>query len=197
MSSSELRSRAREQLKDRYWMVFVVVLIFFAVSGASYPMIIGLVVVGPLTVGLSYYLLDIVQTKNKGDNIELLIEGFKKSLMSSIVANLVSMVFIFLWSLLFLIPGIIKALAYSMVPYIIAENPDIDGMQALEKSQEMMRGHKARLFGLYFSFIGWFILCALTFGIGFIFLAPYIQVTVANFYVDLRGNRKVIDAEFN
>lgn len=195
MRSSELRSKAREQLKGRYWMVFVVVLVFMAVTGASYPLIIGLIVVGPLTVGLSYYLLDIVETNSKGDKIELLIEGFKKSLATSIIANLLRMVFIFLWLLLFIIPGIIKALAYSMLPYIIADNPEIEAMEALEKSQEMMRGNKLRLLGLYFSFIGWFILAALTFGIGFVFLAPYIQTTVANFYVDIRGNKKVIIAE--
>ncbi|PKK97238.1 MAG: hypothetical protein CVV58_02270 [Tenericutes bacterium HGW-Tenericutes-3] len=197
MSNYELKARAREQLKDRYWMVFVVVLIVLAVSGASYPLIVGLIVVGPLTVGLSYYLLDIVQTNHKGDNYELLIEGFKKSLVASIVSNLLTMIFIFLWSLLLIIPGIIKALSYSMTPYIIADNPEIDGMVAIDKSREMMRGNKTRLFFLYFSFIGWFILCLFTFGIGFFFLAPYIKTTVANFYVDIRGSKRVLVADFS
>jgi len=197
MSNYELKARTREQLKDRYWMVFVVVLIVLAVSGASYPLIVGLIVVGPLTVGLSYYLLDIVQTNHKGDNYELLIEGFKKSLVASIVSNLLTMIFIFLWSLLLIIPGIIKALSYSMTPYIIADNPEIDGMVAIDKSREMMRGNKTRLFFLYFSFIGWFILCLFTFGIGFFFLAPYIKTTVANFYVDIRGSKRVLVADFS
>ena len=197
MSSRELRSKAWNQLKGRYWMVFVVVLIYFAISGASYPLIVGLVVVGPLTVGLSYYLIDIVESDSKGDQFELLIEGFKKSLATSIIANLLVMIFTFLWFLLFIIPGIIKSLAYSMTPYIIADNPDIEPMDAIDKSREMMHGNKMRLFFLYFSFIGWFLLSALTLGVGFIFLMPYIQTTVANFYVDLRGSKKVLVADFS
>ena len=105
------------------------------------------------------------------------------------------MVFVFLWSLLFFIPGIIKALAYSMYPYIIADNPEIDAMEALRQSEEMMRGNKTRLLALFVSFIGWFILCIFTAGIGLFFLMPYIQTSVANFYVDLRGP-KVKYAEF-
>jgi len=197
MNSRELRSKAWNQLKGRYWMVFVVVLIYFAISGASYPLIVGLVVVGPLTVGLSYYLIDIVESDSKGDQFELLIEGFKKSLATSIIANLLVMIFTFLWFLLFIIPGIIKSLAYSMTPYIIADNPDIEPMDAIDKSREMMHGNKMRLFFLYFSFIGWFLLSALTLGVGFIFLMPYIQTTVANFYVDLRGSKKVLVADFS
>ena len=197
MNSRELRSKAWNQLKGRYWMVFVVVLIYFAISGASYPLIVGLVVVGPLTVGLSYYLINIVETDSKGDQFELLIEGFKKSLATSIIANLLVMIFTFLWFLLFIIPGIIKSLAYSMTPYIIADNPDIEPMDAIDKSREMMHGNKMRLFFLYFSFIGWFLLSALTLGVGFIFLMPYIQTTVANFYVELRGSKKVLVADFS
>jgi len=197
MSSRELRSKAWNQLKGRYWMVFVVVLIVMAISGASYPLVVGIVIVGPLTVGLSYYLINFVETDSKGDNFEILMEGFKKSLATSIISNLLVMIFTFLWSLLFIIPGIIKALAYSMTPYIIAENPGIEPMAAIDKSREIMNGNKMRLFFLYFSFIGWFILSAFTFGIGLIFLMPYIQTTVANFYVELRGNKKVLVADFS
>jgi len=194
MSSYEFRALAREQMKDRYWMVFIAALIVTAVSAGTTP--VFFIISGPLTVGLSYYLLDFIENKNSGDRFELLVEGFKKSLVNSIVANLLSMVFIFLWSLLFVIPGIIKALAYSMHPYIIADNPTIDAMEALRQSEEMMRGNKTRLLGLFLSFIGWFILSAFTFGIGFFFLMPYVQTSVANFYVDLRGP-KVTYAEFS
>lgn len=199
MSSSEFRALAREQMKNRFWMLFVASLIITAVeagvSGASLG-ILGIIVLGPLAVGLSYYLLDFIEVRNKGDKFEIMMEGFKKSLVNSIVAGLLNMVFVFLWSLLFIIPGIIKALAYSMYPYIIAENPEIDAMEALRKSEEMMRGNKTRLFSLYLSFIGWFILTIFTFGIGMFFLLPYVQVSVANFYADLRGP-KVIEAEFS
>ncbi len=176
-------------------MVFIATLIIAAVTAALAPIAVGFILVGPLTVGLSYYLLDYIEKKNNGDQFELLIDGFKKSLVNSIVAGLLNMVFIFLWSLLFIIPGIVKALAYSMYPYIIVDNPEIDAMEALRQSQEMMRGNKTRLLALYFSFIGWFILTIFTAGLGMFFLIPYVQTSVANFYVDLRGS-KVKYAEF-
>jgi uncharacterized membrane protein len=78
-----------------------------------------------------------------------------------------------------------------MTQYIIAEEPEIDALVAIQKSQDLMRGNKMRLFALYWSFLGWFILSILTFGIGFIFLAPYIQLTVANFYIEIRGKKKI------
>jgi len=195
MSNFEFRALAREQMKNRYWMVFIASLVVSAVSAGTSALAVGFLLVGPLSVGLSYYLLDFIENKNNGDKFELLIEGLKKSLVNSIVAGLLNMVFVFLWSLLFIIPGIIKALAYSMYPYIIADNPEIDAMEALRRSEEMMRGNKTRLLSLFISFIGWFILCIFTAGIGLFFLMPYIQTSVANFYVDLRGP-KVKYAEF-
>lgn len=93
--------------------------------------------------------------------------------------------FIFLWMLLFIVPGIIKAYAYAMTPYILVDNPELGPNEARLKSIEMMRGHKGKLFGLELSFIGWFLLCILSLGIGFIWLAPYYQTTHAAFYHNL------------
>lgn len=93
--------------------------------------------------------------------------------------------FIFLWMLLFIVPGIIKAFAYAMTPYILVDNPELGPNEARLKSIEMMRGHKGKLFGLELSFIGWFLLCILSLGIGFIWLAPYYQTTHAAFYHNL------------
>jgi uncharacterized membrane protein len=190
-TSKELRNRAWEQLRKSYWMVFVAVLIVFAVPTASAIGVIGFIIIGPLMVGLSIYLVDLIDQKTDGKKIELILEGFKRSFANSMVAILLVQVFTLLWTLVFIIPGIVKALAYSMTPYVIAEDPTIDAMTAISKSQELMRGHKMRLLGLYLSFLGWFILSILTLGIGFIFLAPYIQLTVANFYVDIRGKKKL------
>lgn len=193
-TSSEFRAQARAQLATRYWWVLLVCLIVVAVPGATSMAVVGFVLAGPLLVGQSYYLLDVIENNAKGDRIEWLLEGFKKSFLNSFLASLLSSVFIFLWSLLFIIPGIIKSLAYSMVPFIIAEEPEIDALEAIQKSQDMMRGNKTRLFTLYLSFIGWFILAILTMGIGMIFLYPYIQMSVANFYLDIRG-KKVVTAQ--
>ncbi|MBU1142418.1 MAG: DUF975 family protein [Firmicutes bacterium] len=191
-NSSEFRALARAQLKPRLWWVVLVVFIVAALPSASAVAAVGFVLAGPLLVGQSYYLLDIIENDAKGDRLEWLFEGFKKSFLNSFLAWLVSSIFVFLWSLLFIIPGIIKALAYSMAPYIISEEPNIDALAAIQKSQDMMKGNKMRLFSLYLSFIGWFILCIFTFGIGFIFLMPYVQMSVANFYLDIRGKKVVV-----
>ena len=132
-----------------------------------------------------------IETGSDGKKLELVIDGFKRSFVNSFIAILLTRIFTMLWSLLFIIPGIIKAYAYSMTPYIIADNPEIDAMKAIEMSQEMMKGHKMELFFLHLSFIGWYILTIFTFGIGMFFLMPYVQTSVANFYVELRGKKTV------
>ena len=86
------------------------------------------------------------------------------------------------------IPGIIKALSYSMTPYILRDRPDLQNNAAIELSMDMMQGHKADLFWLYLSFIGWAILCCLTLGIGFFWLDPYMSASVAAFYEDLKAD---------
>lgn len=91
------------------------------------------------------------------------------------------------WTLLFIVPGIIAAFRYSMAPYIMAENPDITPMEAIEQSKQLMANNKWRLFCLQFSFIGWWILASLTGGIGAVFLIPYTHSAITAFYLDLTG----------
>ena len=195
LNSKGYRQKTWEQLRKSYWSVLVAVLIVMAVSTASAPLVF--ILVGPMLVGQAYYLMDVAINENEGKNFELLIEGFKKSLVNSIVANILVGIFTFLWALLFIIPGIIKYYAYSMTPFIIADEPDIDFMAAIKKSQELMHGHKFRLFKLQLSFIGWFFLGALAFGIGLFFVYPYYQLAHANFYLDIRPKKqKTIDLDF-
>ena len=99
--------------------------------------------------------------------------------------NLAMTFFIFLWTLLFIIPGIIATYRYAMAPYIMAQNPNIGVMEAINKSKAMMDGHKAQLFYLDLSFIGWFLLCMLTLGVGLILLNPYREAAYATFYLNL------------
>lgn len=94
---------------------------------------------------------------------------------------------IFLWSLLLIVPGIIAAYRYSMAPFLLAETPDLTASEAIEKSKLLMSGNKGRLFCLQFSFIGWYLLAALTGGIGWVFLAPYTKSADTAFYMDLTG----------
>ena len=91
-------------------------------------------------------------------------------------------IFIFLWTLLLIIPGIIKSYSYSMAGFIMSENPEMSAKEAMEVSMGMMKGNKWRLFCLQLSFIGWGILCIFTLGIGFLWLSPYMNAATAAFY---------------
>ena len=91
----------------------------------------------------------------------------------------------FLWTLLFIIPGIIKGLSYSMTPFILADNPTLTANQAITRSRELMDGHKWELFVLSLTFIGWEILGALCFGIGLLWVTPYKNAAYAAFYRQL------------
>ena len=104
--------------------------------------------------------------------------------------------YIFLWSLLFFIPGIVASYSYALVPYILAEFPEISAREAIKTSKKLMDGNKARLFCLDMSFIGWSILCVFTLGIGFLWLNPYISAAKADFYREISGTRPVLEIPF-
>ena len=95
-----------------------------------------------------------------------------------------------LWSLLFIIPGIVKSYAYAMTPFIMAENPEMTASEAITASKEMMDGHKGELFTLDLTFIGWDLLCLLTLNIGHLWLNPYKNAAYAVFYKDLIASRR-------
>ena len=101
---------------------------------------------------------------------------------------LLSYILICLWSLLLLIPGLIKIFSYSMTPYILEEYPELTASEAIHRSRMMMRGHKFDLFWLYLGFLGWFILSCLTAGIGFLWLIPYVDTSVAAFYEEVKAD---------
>ena len=114
-------------------------------------------------------------------------EGYNKELFSRVLTTtLLYYVYVFLWSLLLLIPGCIKAYSYAMTPYILKDNPEMKNNAAIEESMRMMDGHKLELFLLDLSFIGWAILSILTCCIGFLWLAPYMSMARVNFYEDLK-----------
>lgn len=117
-----------------------------------------------------------------------LVCGFQGGNYGTVVLTLfLRQLFITLWSLLLIIPGIIKAYEYSMVPYILSDYPGISRKEAFEISKDMMNGNKMSLFLLEFSFIGWYILSALTFNIvGVLYVYPYVHATIAEFYLELK-----------
>ena len=116
------------------------------------------------------------------------------------VTKLLQAVYTALWSLLLVIPGIIKSYSYAMTDFILKDEPEMKNNAAIEKSMVMMDGNKMKLFMLDLSFIGWAILCLFTFGIGFFFLQPYMQASHAAFYEDLKaqqGGNVEVNVEVN
>ena len=103
-------------------------------------------------------------------------------------------IYTFLWSLLLLVPGIIKSISYSMTYYIMRENPGMSGEQAIQRSMAMMRGHKMQYFLLILSFIGWAIMALIPAGLGFIWLIPYMYTAQAAFYEELKKDYETREA---
>jgi len=101
-----------------------------------------------------------------------------------------STIFILLWTCLLIVPGIMAAIRYSMSYYLLAENPEMEAMEALRKSSELMNGHKWEFFKFCLSFLGWAALCLITMGIGFLVLVPYFQMSKLYFYRSLTSKRR-------
>lgn len=149
--------------------------------------IIGLVysifIAFPIIIGLSRFF---VHNHFGVTKFETMFSGFKQNYWNGVGAMFVTYLFIGLWSLLLVIPGIIKSLQYAMVPYILADNPLMPGSRAREISSVMTRGEKGAIFVLYLSFIGWYLLGTLCFFVGTLFVTPYFQATTAELYIFLR-----------
>ncbi len=114
-------------------------------------------------------------------------------LLPSLLLTILIAVFTWLWPLLFVIPGIIKSLSYSMAFYILAENPEMTAREALNKSKAIMHGHKMELFVLYLSFIPWMLLMSITAGIAGIYVIPYMTLTMTNFYHNIKRTAPVVE----
>ena len=165
------------------------------ISGGSG--IIFILIVYPMALGFSNSFRLLYET---GDN-RLTRNAFSLGFdnwIHNVLGMLLTSVFIVLWSLLFLIPGIIKCFSYAMTPYILVEHPEMSVNKAIDESIYLMDGHKFDYFYLALSFIGWIILSIMSFGIGFFWLIPYMQTTMAAFYADLKKEKNretVLEAE--
>ncbi len=167
------------------------------IGGAAVILVVALVVavaylfLGSVTsVGYARFNLDMVD-RQKEPEINTMFSYFKywKTLVA---ANLLRGLIVFLWTLLFIIPGIIAAYGYKMTDYILAEHPELTAGEALERSKQMMEGNRFRLFCLEFSFVGWDFLCLLTLGIGNLWLMPYKQAAAAAFYREVSGTEYIV-----
>ena len=153
-----------------------------SLAGLSLVMTILLL---PLIWGFYTMYLDHIRGEKVG--LGNLFQGYSKEWFSkSLLTLLLMYVYTLLWTLLLIVPGIIKALSYAMTPYVLKDNPNMKSNEAIEESMRLMSGHKAELFLLSLSFIGWALLSLLTLGIGFLWLIPYMQTANAHFYEDLK-----------
>ena len=154
----------------------------------------SLILVGyPLIVSGAKFSLDNREGKASAEDI---FYGFKAGYGNIIMNMFMLELFVTLWTFLLVVPGIIKAYTYRMVPFIVAERPDIDYKEALDLSKKMMDGEKMNTFVLDLSFIGWGLLTALTAGIlGVFYTTPYIQQTNAELYVTLKTKLEPQTAE--
>lgn len=146
--------------------------------------IAALLITGPFALGAAIFSLAIA--RNQKARFSQIFEGFTY-FKTTFTAHLLMIFRIILWTLLLVVPGIMVALSYSMTFYILADNFTLSPKEALKLSQNMMFGHRIKLLYLGFRFLGLALLCILTLGIGFLWLIPYVQVTMAEFYQDVKG----------
>ncbi len=196
MTRQEIKQRAKDQLQNgifsQNWLFAVLTVLVFsavisAVSSIAAPIgtLACFVIIGPLALGLSKMFLKQArdgEVMNIGDLFKAFSEDFKESFLLGLMTS----IFISLWSLLLVIPGIIKGLAYSMAFYIKADHPEYGWKQCLDESQIMMNGHKADLFVLSLSFIGWEIVGALCLGVGALWVEAYTQASFTHFYESIK-----------
>lgn len=180
------------------WMMSLVVTLIASfisgVTGAVSAGIISIFVYGPLSTGLSKCFLD-VSRKHQVD-IKTLFYGFENDFVQSFLIGLMTALFTFLWSLLFIIPGIVKYYAYSMAYYVKCDNPTYDWKQCLDESQRITKGKKWKLFCLDLSFIGWIFVCTFTCGIGTLWVNPYMYASKTSFYESIKENVQYQQPEF-
>ncbi len=137
---------------------------------------------GALTYGLmNFYLL---MSRREQPQTESLFSGFSRFVDTFLLCLLMG-IFVFLWTLLLIVPGIIAYFRYSQAYYILRDNPGISALEAIRRSKALMIGNKGRLFVLLLTFIGWAILATITCGIGYLWLAPYTYTAMGHFHNDL------------
>lgn len=191
MKAKDYRKAAWRKIGEHnnWGMLAVITLVYSLITGACAGLswigvgaVALLILGGPLVVGYKM----IAKNAMNGETVKIdtLFDGFK-DFTRTLVLYLLNTIFVFLWTLLLIVPGIIKSYSYSMSYYILIDNPDLSSDEARKKSMEMMKGHKWKLFCLDFSFIGWGILCVLTFGILSFWIQPYQECARVKFYNNL------------
>ena len=195
MTRVELKNKAKEQIKGKIGILFLIFLIITMIEvGSSFVPVIGwfaaIIIVPAFDISLSMIFLNLA----KGEDVSVgdAFKGFNIT-GKAVWLYIITIFFTFLWSLLFVIPGIIKAFSYSMAQYILADNPELTAREALSESKRIMDGRKLDLFILVLSFVLWYLLCLVTCGIAYIYVKTYFEATITNFYNEIKDRK--IEAE--
>ena len=188
MKARDFRAKAWAACKGNWGVAILSIIIVGVITGIcgvipAVGSLITLVITGPLTLGLAIVFSNLI----KGEKAEIVnvFDGFK-NFVNAFLLYILNSIFTFLWSLLFVIPGIVMTYAYSMSFFILKDNPELSANEARKQSIEMMRGNKWRLFCLDLSFIGWVLLSILTLGILMLWVSPVQQASHAAFYESLK-----------
>jgi uncharacterized membrane protein len=193
-SNSELRALARQQLKGNWGKAILAVVIYLVITGIIsrvstddvFGWILGILVfvlTGAWSAGILNYFVHLIRKQPLSP--KLLFSQLQR-LFPFFLLYLLIAIFIVLWTLLLIIPGIIASIRYSLAFYVLIDHPEMTALEAINRSKEMMEGHKMKYFLLLLSFIGWYLLCFVTLGIGFLWFIPYVYATQAAFYEELR-----------
>lgn len=193
---SEFRRRARESLRGQWGKsvgaillaaIPSVILAFLGLFSHSMEVagnIMSYLIAGMIALGSAGFFLAIA--RHQRPPATSIYQGFNNPVKAFLLYILI-LIFTMLWMLLFIIPGIIATFRYSMAYYILSDNPGMSPLEAIRRSKQMMVGNKWRMFVLQLTFLGWMLLCIPTFGIGYLWLGPYMAVTTAHFYDELKN----------
>ena len=183
----EYKKSALASLKGHWLDTILLSTIFLAICALSFCA--GFVVFAGVCGIFSVALISVFMKQNSASepiSFDSFLESLGSHWLPSLLGGLWCCLWVFLWSLLFVIPGIVKFYSYSMMFFVLAENPKIGVEKAMNISKILTNGHKADLFALTMSFFGWYFLCLCTSGVGFIALFPYYKMTQTNAYSDLK-----------
>lgn len=188
MENSVLMQQARQALKGKWGLAIGTFLVYMIIAGSFGAIhqklnVISLLIAGPLMLGAAMFSLSL--SRGQEARLEQLFDGFRY-FSNALVAYLLMILYVVLWMLLLIIPGIVAALSYAMTFYLLADSPRLKPKEALDKSKQIMYGHKAKLFYLCLRFFLLALLCVLTLGVGFLWLIPYMNITMAKFYDDIK-----------
>ncbi len=187
--NSVLRKRALDAISGN-WGIAIAGFLIYGILQSAVPGL-ALIIGGPLTLGIAYFSLAFIR-KEKIE-LESIFKGFDR-FGDSLLAYLLIAIFTFLWTLLLVIPGIIKGISYSMTFFILADNPDMKAMDAIDRSMEIMYGYKMKYFLLSLLFFVLIVLSSILLFIPLLWLIPYMYVTYAAFYEDIKDKAILINA---